>query len=594
MTINIQKIPRIIKIISRSFRQYRWKFSLIILIGFLAGLSGAFGISTLIPIFSLLTGQETAGLGFVTNIIHGAFNFLHIPFTLPYVLVLTAILFILKGFIQFIGKYYTEKIYTDYGNSIRIGLFRKTLRASWPYLINQKLGYLERVVMGDTSMMATVIGQISSLILTSTSFIIYAIFAFKISPSVTIITTVFGIILFVVFRPILYKIRKASQNVRDSQKQIAHFVNENIVGAKMIKTSGTETEVIARGNVYFQKFRDNSLAMALLNHAVGAVFEPIGFVFIAVLILFYYRSPSFEIASFTVIIYLIQKIFTFIQQGQSTIQSIISSAPYIQSVNHYRKEVTLNKEILEGDAFTFQNMIEFKNVEFSYDTDRGILSDISFSIRKGEIVGLIGPSGSGKTTIADLLMRLFPLGRGEITVDGKNIAGIDLNNWRRSIGYMPQDTFLLNDTIENNIRFYNKSLSQDEIVKAAQMANIYDFIQELPEGFNTIIGERGIKVSAGQRQRIALARTLVNNPEIIIFDEATSALDNQSELMIQKTIENLRGKITMLVIAHRLSTIMNSDKLIMIEKGKIIEEGSPDKLLADKDSHFYKINNIIN
>ena len=191
-------------------------------------------------------------------------------------------------------------------------------------------------------------------------------------------------------------------------------------------------------------------------------------------------------------------------------------------------------------------------------------------------------------------MRLFPLGRGEITVDGKNIAGIDLNNWRRSIGYMPQDTFLLNDTIENNIRFYNKSLSQDEIVKAAQMANIYDFIQELPEGFNTIIGERGIKVSAGQRQRIALARTLVNNPEIIIFDEATSALDNQSELMIQKTIENLRGKITMLVIAHRLSTIMNSDKLIMIEKGKIIEEGSPDKLLADKDSHFYKINNIIN
>jgi len=334
--------------------------------------------------------------------------------------------------------------------------------------------------------------------------------------------------------------------------------------------------------------------MALLNHAVGAVFEPIGFVFIAVLILFYYRSPSFEIASFTVIIYLIQKIFTFIQQGQSTIQSIISSATYIQSVNHYRKEVTLNKEILEGDAFTFQNMIEFKNVEFSYDTDRGILSDISFSIRKGEIVGLIGPSGSGKTTIADLLMRLFPLGRGEITVDGKNIAGIDLNNWRRSIGYMPQDTFLLNDTIENNIRFYNKSLSQDEIVKAAQMANIYDFIQELPEGFNTIIGERGIKVSAGQRQRIALARTLVNNPEIIIFDEATSALDNQSELMIQKTIENLRGKITMLVIAHRLSTIMNSDKLIMIEKGKIIEEGSPDKLLADKDSHFYKINNIIN
>lgn len=591
---NIKRVPHILKVTYRAFSQYKWKFSFIIMVGFLAGLSGAFGISTLIPIFSLLTGGETAGLGFITESIRTVFNFIHVPFTLPYVLILASVLFVAKALIQFIGKYFTEKIYTDYENSIRIKLFKRTLRASWPYLINQKLGYLERVLMGDASVMARMISNISSLILISTSFIIYTFFAFKISPPVTIATSVFGVILFLVFRPMLSKMKNLSQNVRDSEKQIAHFINENIVGAKTVKTSGIEEKVITKGDSYFQIYKKDRLRIALFSNFIGSIFEPISFAFIAVLILFYRHSPTFEIASFAVIIYLIQKIFTFIQTGQNTIQNIITNIPYIQSVTRYNKEVAANKEIQEGDPFVFNTKIEFKNIKFAYNKDSKILDNVNFVINKGDMVGLIGPSGSGKTTIADLLMRLFPVGAGEITVDGKNVLEINLKDWRKKIGYMPQDTFLVNDTIENNIKFYAESVSRDQVIKAAKMANIYEFIQGLPEGFKTVIGERGVKVSAGQRQRIALARTLVNDPEILIFDEATSALDNQSELIIQKTIENLRGRITILVIAHRLSTIMSSDKLLMIEKGKVIEEGTPDKLLANKDSHFYKIYNIVN
>jgi len=326
----------------------------------------------------------------------------------------------------------------------------------------------------------------------------------------------------------------------------------------MIKTSAVEEKVIKQGQTYFQKYRDDRLKIAFYQTSIGSAFEPISFAFIASLMFFYYRSPSFEIASFAVIIYLIQKIFSFIQSGQNLIQDIVSTIPYLQSISRYRKEVALNQESKDGTNFVFNNKIEFKNLKFAYNKEKSVLSDINFVINKGEMIGLIGPSGSGKTTIADLLMRLFNPEAGEIYVDGKNIAETKLQSWRKNIGYMPQDAFLLNDTIENNIKFYNKSMTESEVVEAAKMANIYDFIKESPAGLKTHIGERGIKISAGQRQRIALARALARNPKILILDEATSALDNQSELMIQNTIEHLRGKTTILVIAHRLSTITNS------------------------------------
>jgi ATP-binding cassette subfamily B protein len=208
------------------------------------------------------------------------------------------------------------------------------------------------------------------------------------------------------------------------------------------------------------------------------------------------------------------------------------------------------------------------------------------------MIGLIGPSGVGKTTIVDLILRLFPLGSGKILMDGKSISRIDIKQWRKNIGYIPQDIFLMNDTIANNIRFYDNAISDEEIKQAAKKANIYDFIQTLPKKFSAVVGERGIFLSAGQRQRIVIARILARNPEFLILDEATSALDNESEIRIQKIIENLKGKITVLVIAHRLSTVINCDKLLILEKGKILEQGVPSELLKDKNSYFYKIYNI--
>lgn len=259
----------------------------------------------------------------------------------------------------------------------------------------------------------------------------------------------------------------------------------------------------------------------------------------------------------------------------------------------------LQKNLLEnkekdsgGNPFAFKERLEFAKVSLLYPSGKEALKEISFRLGRGESVGLIGPSGSGKTSVADLILRLFEPSRGHITLDGTKIKEIDMGEWRRRVGYVAQEPFLLNTTIRENIKFYDDSISDQDIMEAAKQAYIYDFVSSLPQGLDSSVGERGVLFSAGQRQRIALARVLARHPEILILDEATSALDNESEFAIQQAIRALKGRITVFTIAHRLSTILDADRLLILAEGKIVEEGHPKDLLNDPESLFSKVYNL--
>ena len=261
---------------------------------------------------------------------------------------------------------------------------------------------------------------------------------------------------------------------------------------------------------------------------------------------------------------------------------------------NYQDAAEQHKEKTSGNKpFKFNESLKIQELTFAYpETDYDILSGVSFSVQKGEMVGIIGPSGAGKTTLIDVLLRLLRPQKGIILADDVDIDSISLDSWHKNVGYVSQDAFLLNDNLEANIRFYSDSISQNDIIEASKMANIYDFIQELPDKFNTLVGERGVKLSGGQKQRIALARAIARKPSILILDEATSALDNESEALIQKAIDSLRGKITILIIAHRLSTVMNSDKIIALDGGKVVETGAPQELMKSEDSYLYKSHHV--
>lgn len=223
--------------------------------------------------------------------------------------------------------------------------------------------------------------------------------------------------------------------------------------------------------------------------------------------------------------------------------------------------------------------VEFRQVGFNYNDDRTILSDISFKVEDGKKLAIVGPSGAGKSTIARLLFRFYDIGSGEILISGQNIAKVSQNSLRQAIGIVPQDTVLFNDSIMYNIRYAKDDATEQEVFEAARLADIHDFIQSLPDGYDTMVGERGLKLSGGEKQRVAIARVLLKNPPILVFDEATSSLDSQSEKNILSELYKISRNKTTLVIAHRLSTIVDADTIVVLDQGRIKEQGSHAQLM---------------
>lgn len=235
------------------------------------------------------------------------------------------------------------------------------------------------------------------------------------------------------------------------------------------------------------------------------------------------------------------------------------------------------------DAITLPSVegnVEFRHVSFAYNKGETILHDVSFSAKPGQAIALVGPSGAGKSTVASLLPRFYDVTEGAIFVDGHDVRDVTLASLREQVGIVPQETNLFNDTVYNNILYGRLDATRDEVIAAAKAANADEFIQQLPKGYDTQLGDRGVNISGGQRQRISIARAILKNPRILILDEATSALDTESERIVQEALDRLMVGRTSFVIAHRLSTIQNAAKIIVLDKGSIVEEGTHQQLMA--------------
>lgn len=241
---------------------------------------------------------------------------------------------------------------------------------------------------------------------------------------------------------------------------------------------------------------------------------------------------------------------------------------------------------------SFQDKIEFRGVSFHYETGSEVLKDISCEIGAGETVAIVGPSGAGKSTMVDLIPRFYDASKGGVTIDGKDVRDISMDSLRSLMGIVTQETILFNDTVRNNIAYGHQEVEFEKIVRAAEVANAHEFISSLPEGYDTVIGDRGVKISGGERQRISLARAILKNPPILILDEATSALDTENEILVQQAIERLMEGRTSIVIAHRLSTVQRADKIIVMEDGRIVEIGRHSELLARHDSLYKKLHEL--
>jgi len=595
MILPSNKVINFFKIFYQAYWGYKKQILALTALGFLSTSLEGIGINAAIPIFSFISGTGDKTSDLISSAIEKSFSFFHLSYSLKYLFIFVCFLLIFRVLVLLLSNYIKIKIAAVYEEKTRVELFKLTAEANWQYLLKQKLGHLETILVTNVQFGSYLLQYISNSLMIMASLIIFLLVAINISWFITLITLVLGGLIFLVFKPFLYKIRNLAREKEKINRQTAHHINENILGMKTIKAMSAGGSIIDQAKEYFKKLRELVIKTSFLSIISDALIQPIGLIFVFIIFAVSYKTSAFNFAALAAILYLIQRIFTYAQQLQLNFYAMTNAASYVDKMLEYRNAVIKNKEIDDGAGnFKFDSSLKFNNVGFYYDNGKNILNNISFTIKKGEMVGLIGPSGGGKTTIVDIILRLFNPTKGEVLLDGKNINEINLHKWRRNIGYVSQDIFIKNDTIANNIKFYNNSISNAEVEKAAKMANIHRFIQSCPEKYETVIGERGLFISAGQRQRIVIARILARQPKILVLDEATSALDNESEVQIQQVIENLKNKVTVLLIAHRLSTVKNCTKLFILQNGVIKEQGSPEKLLADEKSYFYKVSNIKN
>ena len=392
-------------------------------------------------------------------------------------------------------------------------------------------------------------------------------------------------ILMVTVRKYSRKLKSAGKARQEAAGTLNSKLQETLSGIRVIKAFATENQEIRdfkRKSIDLKRY---VLKSSRYNAKSSAISEAVNYIMVAILLMFggyrVLRGHNFTPGDFITIVGAISSMYTPVKRAISRYNDINSNIPSIDRVFEILDEVPdiINKP----DCIKFEEFkrdIVFENVNFSYkDNDEKILKNINFKAEKGETIALVGNSGGGKSTLVNLIPRFFDVNTGSIKIDGIDLRDYKIKSLRKKIGIVPQETFLFGKTVLENIKYGNQNATFEEVMEAAKKANAHEFIEKLEKGYETEIGERGVRLSGGQKQRIAIARAILENPQILILDEATSALDNESEKLVQDALERLMKGKTTFVIAHRLSTIINSDKIIVIQQGEIKETGRHEELL---------------
>ncbi|MDO8552933.1 MAG: ABC transporter ATP-binding protein [bacterium] len=559
-----------VRLLISAFGSYYKHLIVILVLGFFASLLEGLGISAVIPLFSFVTGGGGFTADTVTQVFSTIFGFFGLPYTFRYLLFFVGVLFVVRIVSLFAIQNVTARIVLGYERDTRKRMFNATVQSRWPFLSMQKVGHLDQLLITNTAITAGFFGIFSTAILIITKTIAYIVIALNISHIIALLSIAVGAVLFFVLQPLFRINKRSSTEAERLNRSLAHFVSQHILGMKSVKSAGVEPPVSLEALSYFDNIRKMHVNIVTIRGFLEMGIQFAGLAFVAGVFTYMYRMPGFNFASFAVIVYAVNQIFTQIQTAQIQLHALSEMLPYLSRVRAYQNDAEANAEPMGGtDSAAIAEGIEFRNVSFSYPKRGEVLGDVSFSVKQGQIAVIVGPSGVGKSTIADLLLRLIEPTSGTVLVDNKDVRTVSVVKWRKTLGYIPQDPFLLNDSIRNNIAFYNPSMTDDMISDAAKRANINEFIESLPEKYDTHIGDRGVLVSGGQRQRIVLARLLARNPKVLILDEATSALDPESERAIIRSIENLRGKVTVFIIAHGGEMHASADITIKLSNERV-------------------------
>jgi len=507
------------------------------------------------------------------------------------------IVFLFKNIFLYIKNILVSKVQYSLIVQIRNDLYRHIHTLSMSFFNKKKTGELTSILMNDVAVMQDAFTNVlQKLLVEPVNILAFSFLLFVIDWNLALIA-----ILTLPFAAYLYmnvgkSIRRKSRRIQEKIAHIMQLLTEAIFSMRVIKAFANQHHEVKRFKGESNRFFKLLMRRAKLDNLATPINEMIG-VSIGVLLLWYgglqvIQTDSLSSEDFLRFILLLFAMLAPIKNLGSVniaLQNSLAASERVFNILDLKPDIEDKPNA--KDITSFSKEIKFNDVTFSYSVDsQSVIKNVSFTIPKSSIVALVGSSGAGKSTIADLIPRFYDVTSGTVCVDGVNIKNIKLAQLRRMMGIVSQEVILFNDTVRNNISYGQPDVSESKVISSVKAANAMEFIKALPEGLNTVIGERGVKLSGGQRQRLSIARAIIKNPPILILDEATSSLDTESEQLVQQAIEQLMIDRTVLVIAHRLSTVKNADKIVVLEKGKIIEIGSHTELL-NMNGKYFKLNN---
>ena len=511
---------------------------------------------------------------------------------LLFICLLTFGLFLFKNLFRYFASYVLVFLRNGIVKDLRDNLYRKIVELPIAYFSEKRKGdIIARMTVDVQEVEVSFLTSLEAIVREPLTIIISLIMMLTLSLELTLFVFILLPVSGFIISSISKKLKANSQKAQKETGTFLSFIEETLTGLRIIKGFNAEKIIEDKFNDSTKKFRNLMTSVLHRKTLASPMSEFLGSA--TIISILYYggklvlenNSPlkAEEFFGYIVLFYTVLNPIKAITTAYYNIQKGEASAERIMEVLNTENSIKdkPNAAIKQG----FANKIEFKNISFKYKNDY-VLNDFSLTINKGETVALVGQSGSGKSTLANLITRFYDVNKGDILIDQKSIKDITKKSLRDLMGIVSQDSILFNDTIANNIKLGTQNATDEAVLEAAKIANANEFIQNLPEKYNTNIGDSGNTLSGGQKQRLSIARAVLKNPPIMILDEATSALDTESEQLVQIALEKMMQNRTSLVIAHRLSTIQKADKIVVMKKGKIVEQGKHQELLAKKGEYF--------
>ena len=565
----------------------------------IAGIFEGIGIMMLFPLLEALSGEggnEVSDPSPILVYFNKALESVGLQNSITSVLILITVAFALKGLMTFFAMAYGNYLRGTLLGKLKSRLFSELVNVKYSYFASRDTGYFINLINDQTTRAMNSFYLLclfgSQLILS----IVYIAFAIFIAWRFGVMAIAAGGFLFVIFRSLNVYVRKLSRKLASENGLLANLLIQALQAFKYLVATHQAPKLKVKIDSSIQRLVSLQIATGVANSFTNALREPLAVVLIMLIMLFQIIILEESLTPILVSIILFYRALNALLTTQIQLQKMFGEIGSLEMVEQEFSLLSTNEQI-QGDKSidSFSSGISFKDIHFSYSIDaKNVFTDLNLQIPLRSSVAFVGESGVGKSTLADLISLMLEPTFGILSIDKLSSSSLDLQSWRSQIGYVSQDTIVFDDTIANNICLWgspadNNSDTVTEIKHAAKQANLDHFIETLPDGYNTLVGDRGVRLSGGQRQRLFIARELFRQPNILILDEATSALDSESEKAIQTSIDALKGKITLIIIAHRLSTIKNVGIIHVVEDGRIAESGSFQDLSKKPNSFFSRM-----